>query len=320
MWRERPVLFISYTATSRKQVLSLVASLRRDGCECLVDVHKRGGGDWPTWMTRSLERSDFVLCVLTPDYCRRFEGHEQPDVGHGVAWEASLIRQLLYERKMQSDGVIVLQFDRRNDVRVPLELRGCTHFVLEQQADYEQLLRMILDRPEHEPAVVGTPPDLPAGTTSPLFERPMAAVAAIDRALPHQEAPLLRYPIGPMVRALEIPMELVETFSARFEGNPAAAAACLARAMQARRRANPEGFTERQILVSSADLPDPRQGLQDYWASALILAGQKSRRTLAAVLLTDVAPDARTLTDPAASIMTSFLQWLRGETEAWSPK
>jgi len=84
-------VFISYSHDSSEhatRVRGLAASLSRDGCECQIDAFKDTVEDWPAWMTRQLIEADFVLCVVTETYSRRFRGNELPDVGLGVGWEA----------------------------------------------------------------------------------------------------------------------------------------------------------------------------------------------------------------------------------------
>ena len=69
------VIFISYSHDSdahRERVRGLAASLSRDGCDCRLDVYKDTDEDWPAWMTRQLLEADFVLCVVTETYERRF--------------------------------------------------------------------------------------------------------------------------------------------------------------------------------------------------------------------------------------------------------
>ena len=47
-------------------------------------------------MLDKLDWADFVLLVCTETYCRRFRGHEQPDIGRGVDWEGQLITLEIY--------------------------------------------------------------------------------------------------------------------------------------------------------------------------------------------------------------------------------
>ncbi len=296
----------------------LVASLLRDGCDCWFDELKESGEDWPTWMARGLREAKHVLCVITPTYSERFRGEAPDDQGHGVAWEAGLIRKLLYQQKLESSAFVPVLLRSEERGEIPVELLGCTYFDLSATDGYEGLLRRIHDVPAFAAPLVGPAPRLGSKLVEPTFAAPVIVgpadfgsdgeVASADSS---PESPLLSFPIGPMVRAHELPIEIVDLFAEHFEGRTKQAQACLASAMAARGAANPEAFSDRQIRVAPADLPDPAQGLRDYWITALLLAGQKSRRTLAALLLEQGAPQPWHARESSALVLTSFLAWLR---------
>jgi len=171
----RPVVFISYSHDSdehRKRVRGLMASLERDGCTCRLDVYKDTGEDWPAWMSRQLLEADFVLCIITETYERRWRGQELPDVGKGVGWEAGLIRRLLYGKKLHNDHVFPVLFTAADRQFIPLELQGYGDFLLEEPANYELLLRKIHSQRKYLPPPSGDAPELPSETTAPLFARP----------------------------------------------------------------------------------------------------------------------------------------------------
>ena len=190
-----PRVFISYSHDSdehRKLVRGLHASLSRDGCDCQLDVYKDTDEDWPTWMARQLEEADFVLCVITETYERRFKDQELPTVGLGVGWEAGLIRRLLYAKKLHNDRIFPAVFARENGKHIPLELQGYDIFALDGPAGYEVLLRKIIKQPEHVRPATGTAPDLGSSTTAPLFARPntpTSGVAGVERSEPPADAP-----------------------------------------------------------------------------------------------------------------------------------
>lgn len=129
------------------------------------------------------------------------------------------------------------------------------------------------------------------------------ATAAIGKAL-------LGVPIGPMVRAGEIPLEVIALFSDRF-GAPDRASHFVAFAMQLRRQCNPEDFDDPQIALRAGELLNPHTvTADDFWADVLTNAGRKSRRTLAALLRAPGAPD-NTTTNPAVwGILSRFDRWL----------
>jgi hypothetical protein len=121
---------------------------------------------------------------------------------------------------------------------------------------------------------------------------------------------LAAIPIAPMVRMFEIPSEVITLFADRWH-EPERAATFVALAMEIRLACNPEGFAERQIVLRNGELLNPRSvSAEEYWSVALSLAGMKSRRTLAALLLAPGAPCADGLPAATANTLSSFLHWL----------
>jgi len=171
----QPRVFISYSHDSgdhAARVRGLGASLARDGCDCRIDVYKDTDEDWPTWMTRELTEADFVLCVITETYERRFCDKELPDQGLGVGWEAGLIRRLLYGKKLHNERIFPVVFARADCGHIPLELEGYDYFLLDGEAGYAALLRKVLKQPAHARPATGTAPNLGSSTAEPLFGRP----------------------------------------------------------------------------------------------------------------------------------------------------
>lgn len=169
------IVFISYSHDSeehRDRVLGLGESLSRDGCDCRIDAHKDTDEDWPLWMTRQLTEANFIVCVVSETYARRFQDQELPDRGHGVGWEAGLIRRLLYKKKLHNDRIFPVFFDKSGNQHIPLELVGYDFFLLDSLPCYETLLRKVLNRPLHAKPNIGIPPDLKSSTSEPLFARP----------------------------------------------------------------------------------------------------------------------------------------------------
>ena len=180
-----PRVFISYSQDSnehRERVRGLHTSLSRDGCDCQLDAYKDTDEDWPLWMTRQLEEADFILCIITETYARRFRDRELPNVGLGVGWEAGLIRRLLYAKKLHNDRIFPALFAREDHQHIPLELQGYDYFLLEDAAGYEALLRKIVKQPQHVRPAIGTAPNLGSSTTAPLFPRPDAPSATTGSA------------------------------------------------------------------------------------------------------------------------------------------
>ena len=175
MAAEHPVVFISYSHDSdahAERVRDLADSLLRDGCDCRLDVYKDTGEDWPAWMTRQLLEADFVLCIATEIYNRRYRDEEAAGVGRGVGWEAGLTRRLLYDTKLHNNHIFPVVFDTSDRQHIPFELKGYDDFVLDGTTGYEALLRKVFDRPLHERPDIGIAPDLSTRTSAPSFPRP----------------------------------------------------------------------------------------------------------------------------------------------------
>jgi hypothetical protein len=170
----QPTVFISYSHDSpqhAEMVRGLGASLTSDGCRCFIDVYKDTDEDWPSWMSRQLIEVDFVLCVATETYNRRFRDKELPDKGLGVGWEAGMIRRLLYAKKLHNDRIIPVVFSKADRDHIPLEIQGYDNFLLDGYAGYEALLRSVIGVPLYTQPPLGVPPPLATTQTVPMFGR-----------------------------------------------------------------------------------------------------------------------------------------------------
>ncbi len=114
-------VFISYSHDSDAhcaRVRRLADSLRRYGIDARLDAywHDTPPEGWPLWAQKGIDEADKVLLVCTETYCRRVHKEEQPDVGHGVCWEADIIYAELYESQTKSNKfvpIILSPDDRR---------------------------------------------------------------------------------------------------------------------------------------------------------------------------------------------------------------
>ena len=146
-------VFISYAHESdehRRRVYGLAASLRRDEFEVLIDIEKKTKEDWPLWMKRQIKSADYILCICTEEYLKRFELDGPPDGGWGVGWEGSLIRKMFYKSKSQNAGVFPFCFQVSDQQFIPEEIDCFDRFVIpipDQNRGYESLLRKLWNRP-----------------------------------------------------------------------------------------------------------------------------------------------------------------------------
>ena len=99
-------VFVSYAHSSdahRQRVRSFVEYLRAQQLEVVIDTDVIGPAgppeQWPRWMKNQVESADWVVLFVDETYRRRFDGHEEPDKGHGVTWEGCIITHELYRSK-----------------------------------------------------------------------------------------------------------------------------------------------------------------------------------------------------------------------------
>lgn len=170
---ESPRVFVSYSHDSTEhqgRVIGLSQRLRGDGVDAWLDVFETAPPEgWPQWMKKELLRANHVLVVCTETYKRRWDGEEVAGKGLGVAWEASLTRQLLYDASSRNERFIPILIGECSDECVPLELRPYTRYRI--PAQYEDLWRHLTDQPKVIPAPLGTkelPAALPALEAQPV--------------------------------------------------------------------------------------------------------------------------------------------------------
>ena len=92
-------VFISYAHEPAVDPLArdLWLGLSRLGLDVRIDLTAEASRqDWTLYMLEQLREADYVLVVASEAYRRRAEGAEEPDVGRGVQFEASLIRDAFY--------------------------------------------------------------------------------------------------------------------------------------------------------------------------------------------------------------------------------
>jgi tetratricopeptide (TPR) repeat protein len=161
-----PRVFISYSHGTRQhndRVLELAQQLRRDGIDAELDqFHQHELVHWPRWCEEQLRpgKSDFVLCVCTPEYKRRIEGRVKADVGKGVFWEGAHIYNYLYNEKGNRRFVPIL-LDGATGSAVPSVLGGYTRFHLNAfdlsnpESDYAGLYRLLTGQGAVQKAELG---------------------------------------------------------------------------------------------------------------------------------------------------------------------
>ena len=146
-------VFISYShdsAEHKEQVLQLSERLRADGVDVTLDQYIQESGPaegWPRWMDEQLRTADLVLVVCTPAYRRRLEGREEPGVGHGAAWEGTLIYQHIYNAATRNERFVPVLLKDGSPEDVPTVLQGVATFRPLVDTEYELLYRRITGQP-----------------------------------------------------------------------------------------------------------------------------------------------------------------------------
>jgi hypothetical protein len=146
-----PRVFVSYTHDSdshRRQVLDLVQRLRSDEIDARSDHFVDGtpDGGWPAWMEDEIAQATSMVLICTPTYYARYKQRGNEKSGLGGRWEASLVRDLLYQTSPNDLGKFIPVLPSASsvdDIPDPLRVR-VTHYSL---SDYEGLLGHLTRRP-----------------------------------------------------------------------------------------------------------------------------------------------------------------------------
>jgi hypothetical protein len=192
-----PKVFISYSHDSvehARRVLGLAERLRKDGVDAKLDQYVAGTPPegWPRWTENQLEWADFVLLVCTETYCRRFRGHEQAEKGRGVDWEGALVTNEVYDDRSLTKKFVPTLFSSNEAKFIPRPLRGHTHYVLDTEDNYSELLAFLAGRAGVLPSPVGPMREISRVQVEPLrFEsskeqgRSMGKLHGVPESPPH---------------------------------------------------------------------------------------------------------------------------------------
>jgi hypothetical protein len=146
-----PRVFISYShdsAEHRDRVLELADRLRGDGIDAIIDQYIQSPPEgWPFWCEAEIRKAAFVPMVCTEAYLRRVNSEEEPGKGHGVLWEARLIRQHLFDTGSSSRKFVPVLFANGSPDHVPTPVKGGTIYRVGSPDGYEALLRLLTDQP-----------------------------------------------------------------------------------------------------------------------------------------------------------------------------
>lgn len=152
-------VYLSYSHDSRhhiERVRSLADRLRVDGIDAMVDAYVATEGlNWFRWIQDQIDKSDFILVVVTESYERRFSGKEESERGRGVQFEGMLITEEMYRPRTANKKFIPVVFTANDIEYIPRPLAGLTWYALDSEANYLALLRRIGATPLVEPHPLG---------------------------------------------------------------------------------------------------------------------------------------------------------------------
>ncbi|EPB9414284.1 toll/interleukin-1 receptor domain-containing protein [Clostridium perfringens] len=137
-----PKVFISYSHDSQEleeQVKKLADTLIEYGVEAEIDQYTTNPVQgWPQYMLENVLKSDYILCVCTENYKKRFENEEEIGVGLGAKFEGKYIKQILYTTEYNEKVLPILFKDTDNET-IPMTLQPYTHYKLYKNGEFEKL-------------------------------------------------------------------------------------------------------------------------------------------------------------------------------------
>lgn len=168
-----PRVFISYSRDSeenKQRVLDLANRLRALGIDAWIDQYSPPPPEgWAVWTERQMRAAHWIVLVCTETFLRRFDLQEVGGKGRGVAYEAQLLRGLIYDGTGQSVRAVPVLFRAEDQKYVPEQLLAHSRYLL--PAEYDRLLRHFRGEPE-----VVAPP---LGETQSASSSPVAALPPI---------------------------------------------------------------------------------------------------------------------------------------------
>ena len=185
---DAPRVFISYShddAAHEDSVLALADRLRADGIDAEIDQYEMSPPDgWPAWCERQIKKAHFVLLVCTETYLRRVDSEEEPGKGHGVLWEARIIRQLLYDEGSTTAKFVPVLFADGKPDHIPTSVKGAARFVVDTPDEYEALCRLLTNQPRALKPELGPARALPPRDRRSAVEADPSADGAAGHSRP----------------------------------------------------------------------------------------------------------------------------------------
>jgi hypothetical protein len=141
-------VFVSYSHDSdahRQRVKCLTGQMKARGIRVITDLNCPDPNlGFVRWIEEQLEAAERILMVFTETYHRRYEGKEKPGVGRGVAWEAHLIRILLYQTVPDNARIRAITVAEGDEKHIPLVLRPYRWYRVYEETEVDELCQWVL--------------------------------------------------------------------------------------------------------------------------------------------------------------------------------
>ena len=207
-----PKVFISYSWTSedhKEWVLNLATRLRSDGVDVILDRwHLQPGHDVNAFMEQMVTDPTVkkVLMVCDKAYAEKADGRKG-----GVGTETQIISAEVYRKVKQEKFIpIIRERDENKELCRPVYLKSTLHFDFTKdetyEADYEPLMRNLLNAPELVLPPIGKPP-------AHIFDKTSTTVStagkfnrlreALEKDKPHKQVSFREY-LEALSDALEV--------------------------------------------------------------------------------------------------------------------
>ena len=149
-------VFISYSWDSdqhKKWVLSLANDLAGYGIYVKLDQYDlHAGEDMPHYMERSVEESDKVIIILTPNYKIKADNRRG-----GVGYEHSIITQEIFSQQTHNRKFVPVVKQGDFSISVPTALKSKVYVEADEKTEYKTFFNQLLHELFDEPLVKRPP-------------------------------------------------------------------------------------------------------------------------------------------------------------------
>ncbi|MFH0173298.1 TIR domain-containing protein [Streptomyces cacaoi] len=190
--RTRVLISYSHDSEAHRDAIRVFADrLRQAGVDAWIDQFDEHDPpeSWPDWMRREVEKSDFVIVVITKNYVERFNRDTGTGIGSGVRWEGALITADLYHSRRERAKFIPVVLRAEDASLIPPPLNLTSWFVIGEAADADlgRLVSVLLRDPGDLPVKIGIPNSSPGTSfhfdgiqSSPHIDRAFGVAAQGD--------------------------------------------------------------------------------------------------------------------------------------------